>query len=157
MVGEIVVMRPEEYQAWLAQHAEGSPALEGRKVFLKYQCATCHSADALARCPTLEDLYQQRVQLNDGRSVLADENYLRESILKPDAKIVAGYEPIMPSFQGQIDEEEMLQLLTFLKTLHRGGTPPRVERSPPPEIGKQENAKMEAKDAAKRKAESGPR
>src|SRR5439155_2526322 len=96
-IGTVIVQEPHEYQAWLNSHAEGSLALEGRKLFLKYQCVSCHSADAQARAPVLEGLYRQPVQLQDGRTVLADETYLRESILKPDAKIVAGYQPIMPT------------------------------------------------------------
>jgi cytochrome c oxidase subunit 2 len=132
MIGWVVVQEPAEYQAWLDHHAEGSLALEGRKLFLKYQCVSCHSADARARAPVLEGLFRQQVHLEDGRTVIADENYLRESILKPDAKIVAGYQPIMPTFQGQIDEEEMIRLIAFLKTLQPGQTPPRIEDAEPP-------------------------
>jgi cytochrome c oxidase subunit 2 len=134
MTGEVIVMRPEDYQAWLADHAEGSMALEGRKVLLKYQCTSCHSADAVARCPVLEGLYGQRVVLRDGSTVIADDAYLRESVLYPDAKIVAGFEPIMPSFKGQIGEEELIHLTAFLKNLERNGTPPRVDRAPPPAV-----------------------
>src|SRR5262249_6875605 len=112
--------------------ADGSLALEGRKLFLKHQCVSCHSADALARGPVLESVYGQPVRLLDGRTVLADETYLRESILNPDAKIVAGFEPIMPSYQGQLTEEEILQLLAFLKTLQPGQTPPRIDTAAPP-------------------------
>jgi cytochrome c oxidase subunit II len=132
MIGWVIVQEPAEYQAWLYQRAEGSLALEGRKLFLKYQCVSCHSADAGARAPVLEGLFGQSVPLRDGRTVIADETYLRESILEPDAKIVAGYEPIMPSYQGQLDEEEILKLVAFIKSLERGETPPRIDSAVPP-------------------------
>ncbi len=136
MIGRVVVMQPEEFQAWLSRRAEGSLALEGRKRFLHYQCVACHSADALARGPILEDLYNQPVHLANGRTVIADENYLRESILRPDAKVVAGFEPIMPSFEGQIPEEELIQLIAFIKALPRGQTPSRIDQSAPPAVVK---------------------
>src|SRR5205823_12079068 len=95
---------------------------------------SCHSADAKARAPVLENIYRTEVPLQDGSTVLADDNYLRESILRPDAKVVAGYQPIMPSFEGLVDEEEMQRLLTFLKTLGPGQTPPRTEEAQPPAV-----------------------
>jgi cytochrome c oxidase subunit 2 len=135
MVGYVTVMPQEEYRRWLASSAEGSMALEGRKLFLMYQCVSCHSADAYARAPVLENVFNRRVPLQDGRTALADETYLRESIVNPDAKIVAGYQPIMPSFAGQIDEEGLLKLIAFLKALGPGQTPPRVDQAPPPTVG----------------------
>jgi cytochrome c oxidase subunit 2 len=132
MIGTVHAMDPSAFQEWLHLHAEGSLALEGRKTFLKYRCLSCHSADEEARAPVLEGLYGKRVSLRDGRSVIADEAYIRESILNPAAKIVAGYEPIMPTFQGQVSEEEMYALLAFIRGLGRGETPRRVERFPPP-------------------------
>jgi cytochrome c oxidase subunit II len=135
MIGTIVVMKPEDYQAWLASHAEGSIALEGRKLFLKYQCASCHSADALARAPILENLYGRPVALTDGRTVVADADYLRRSIVDPDADVVAGFEPIMPSFAPQrtpMTEEEILKLVAFIKALEPGQTPTRIDQAQPP-------------------------
>jgi cytochrome c oxidase subunit 2 len=132
MVGSVMVMEPADYQNWLNFHAEGSLALEGRKVFLKYRCISCHSADARARAPVLEELYGKPVPLRDGRTVIADENYIRESIYDPGAKIVAGWENIMPTFKGQVSEEEVIELIAFIKALKRGQTPPRVEEAPPP-------------------------
>ena len=102
MTGEVVAMQPQDYENWLRLRAEGSLALEGRKTFSKYRCDSCHSADASARAPVLEGLYGRPVALSDGRVVTADENYIRESILYPSAKIVAGFENIMPTFKGQI-------------------------------------------------------
>lgn len=132
MVGQVVAMDPAEYESWLHQGAEGSMALQGRKVFLKYRCLSCHSGDADARAPTLEELFGTRVALSDGSVVKADEAYIRESILYPSAKVVAGWQNIMPPFKGQISEEEILQVIAFLQTLKRGQTPPRVESYPPP-------------------------
>ena len=100
MIGKVVVMEPADYQSWLHLRAEGSLALQGRKMFLKYRCVSCHSADANARAPVLEELYGKRVHLRDGRTVMADEDYIRESILDPGAKIVAGCENIMPDLPG---------------------------------------------------------
>jgi cytochrome c oxidase subunit 2 len=134
MIGSVVVMEPAEFQSWLDSRAEGSPALEGRKLFLKLQCVTCHAADALSRAPTLEALYGRAVPLRDGSKIIADEAYLRESIVRPAAKIVAGYEPIMPTYQGQVTEEQLLQLIAFIKALQPGQTPPRIEESAPPMV-----------------------
>lgn len=132
MIGTVHVMEPAAYQAWLNSRAEGSLALEGRKTFLKYRCISCHSADEHARAPVLEELYGSRVQLNNGQSVIADEAYIREHILYPGRKVVAGWEPIMPTFKGQVSEEEIVELIAFLRSLKRGRTPVRVESYPPP-------------------------
>jgi cytochrome c oxidase subunit 2 len=142
MVGWVTVQEPAEFSDWLTSHAEGSLALQGRKLFLKLQCVTCHSANAKARAPVLEGLFGQMVHLQDGRTVIADEAYLRESILNPRAKIVAGWEPIMPTFEGQLadpsteltQEEAMIQLLAYLKSLRPGQTPVRTEDFPPPAV-----------------------
>jgi cytochrome c oxidase subunit 2 len=134
-------MEPVEYQRWLERRAEGSLALEGRKTFLKYRCISCHSADDQARAPVLEGLYGKTVayhlpgesgRTQNWRTVRADESYIRESILYPGAKIVAGYEDIMPNYRGQVSEEEIIQLIAFIKSLGQGETPRRVEESPPP-------------------------
>ncbi|HWA98644.1 MAG TPA: cytochrome c oxidase subunit II [Pirellulales bacterium] len=132
MVGKVVVMEAGDYGRWLAERAEGSLALEGRKVFLKYRCISCHSADQNARAPVLEALFARRVHLADGRTVTAGENYLRESILNPDAKVVAGYQAIMPTFQGQIGSEELNAVIAWIESLEPGGTPTRVEDYGPP-------------------------
>ncbi len=132
MIGKVVVMEPKAYAQWLDLNAEGSLALQGRKTFLKYRCVSCHSADANARAPVLEELYGKPVHLNNGRTVIADEDYLRESILAPGAKVVAGWEPIMPTFKGQVDQEDINRLIAFIRGLKRGQTPRRVEAYPPP-------------------------
>lgn len=141
MGGWIHVMEPAEYEQWLSEHADRSMALQGRNLFQKLQCVTCHSATAEGRAPVLEGLYNRRVALQGGDTVLADENYLRESILQPDAKVVAGYQPIMPAYvlkkspddpNGQITEDDLMQLIAFLKSLQPGQTPSRVEEAQPP-------------------------
>jgi cytochrome c oxidase subunit 2 len=150
MGGWVYAMEPAEYEKWLSERADRSMALQGRNLFQKLDCVTCHSADAEARGPVLEALYNRRVALRGGRSALADENYLRESILEPDAKVVDGYRPIMPPYvlkkapddaKGHLTEEELLQLIAYLKALRPGETPPRVEESPPPDRTPDEKSK----------------
>jgi len=132
MVGTVTVMEPAAYQDWLHLNADGSLAQRGRQTFLRYRCVSCHSADEHARAPVLEELFGRQVPLADGRTVVADEAYIRESILEPGAKIVAGYQNIMPTFRGQVSEEEIIELIAFIKSLPRSGTPRRVENYPPP-------------------------
>jgi cytochrome c oxidase subunit 2 len=132
MVGTVHVLEPFEYRQWLQYGADRSLAKQGEKVFLQYRCISCHTGNAEGRAPTLEELYGRPVHLRDGRTVLADDDYIRESILHPGAKIVAGYEDIMPTFRGQVGEAEIMQLIAFFKTLGRGQTPRRVEDYPPP-------------------------
>jgi cytochrome c oxidase subunit 2 len=133
MIGWVVAQDPIEYTQWLSSRADLSLAQRGRRLFLKYQCVTCHTGISDARAPSLEGLYKRQVQLADGRTVTADENYIRESILQPRAKVVAGFEPIMPTFQGVMPEEDLLELLAFIKALPPGGTPPRNEESVAPQ------------------------
>ncbi|HEY2013882.1 MAG TPA: cytochrome c oxidase subunit II, partial [Bryobacteraceae bacterium] len=101
MIGWIYVMEPQDYQVWLSGGAtEGSLADNGQKLFQSLACANCHKTDGTGRCPILTGLFGRTVQLAGGGTVKADEAYIRESILHPQAKVVAGYEPIMPTFQG---------------------------------------------------------
>ncbi|HJT78897.1 MAG TPA: cytochrome c oxidase subunit II [Gemmataceae bacterium] len=131
MIGWVHVLTPGDYQTWLDQHAEGSLALQGRKTFLKYRCISCHSGEH-GRAPVLEDLYGSTVHLRDRPPVVADDAYIRESVLDPGAKIVLGWENIMPTFRGQVSTEEINELIAYIKSLHRGETPRRVEEYPPP-------------------------
>ncbi len=119
MIGEIVVMEPSEYEAWLGGGGggEGSLASAGGKLFADLACNTCHRADTQGRGPVLEGLYGRTVALQGGDTVVADEAYIRESILTPSAKIVAGFQPIMPTFQGLVTEEQLLQLIEYVKSL----------------------------------------
>src|SRR3989449_5916253 len=119
MIGEVVVMEPSEYQTWLSGGApEGSLASAGEKLFQDLACVTCHRADTPGRGPLLQGLFGKTVELQNGERVVADEAYIRESILRPSAKITAGYQPIMPTFQGLISEEQLLELIEYVKSLH---------------------------------------
>ncbi|MGA2594506.1 MAG: cytochrome c oxidase subunit II [Bryobacteraceae bacterium] len=117
MIGWVYVMEPQEYQAWLSGGATGSLASSGEKLFQDLACANCHHLKDKGRCPDLRNLFGSTVPLSDGTSVKADEAYIRESILSPAAKIVAGYQPIMPTFQGLVTEEGVLQLIEYIKSL----------------------------------------
>ncbi|HYI08626.1 MAG TPA: cytochrome c oxidase subunit II [Thermoanaerobaculia bacterium] len=117
MIGSVIVMEPTEYQQWLAGGSEGSLASQGEKLFQKYACNTCHMDTATGRGPVLAGLYGQSRPLTDGRSVVVDDNYIRESILNPAAKIAAGYQPLMPAFQGQVNEEDLIRLLSYVKSI----------------------------------------
>ena len=131
MIGWIEVMEPTEFQAWLAG-GSGSESLAsaGAKLFQQHACNTCHRPDSLARGPNLEGLYGKPVTLADGRTVVADESYIRESIVMPNAKLVAGFQPLMPTFQGLISEEGLLQLVAYVKSLSKV-SPPAGAISPP--------------------------
>jgi cytochrome c oxidase subunit 2 len=139
MIGWIYVMEPAEYERWLAGGAGGeSLASSGQKLFEYLACANCHRSDKPGRCPNLIGLFGTKVQLTTGQTVTADEAYIRESILNPSAKIVAGYQNIMPTFQGQVTEEDLLQLIEYVKSLAKqpsqvaappmGAIPPALER-----------------------------
>jgi cytochrome c oxidase subunit 2 len=118
MIGEIVVMEASDYQTWLSGGApEGSLASVGAKLFADLTCNTCHRPDARGRGPVLEGIFGQQVQLHNGSTVTADETYLRESILQPSARITAGFQPVMPAFQGLVSEEGLLALIEYIKSL----------------------------------------
>ena len=118
MVGEVIVMEPAEYQTWLSGGAQGgSLADAGQRLFNELACNTCHRPDAQGRGPVLDGLLGKTVALQSGEMVVADEAYLRESILNPSAKITAGFQPIMPTFQGLVTEEQLLQLIEYVKSL----------------------------------------
>jgi cytochrome c oxidase subunit 2 len=125
MIGWLEVMDPVEFQSWLAG-GSGSESLAsvGAKLFAQHACNTCHRPDSLARGPNLEGLFGRRVSLQGGGTLVADENYVRESIVAPNAKIVAGFQPIMPTFQGLISEEGLLQLVAYIKSLSKVAPPP---------------------------------
>ncbi len=118
MIGTIYVMEPKEYAKWLNGGAtEGTLTQKGEKLFTDFGCITCHKSDGSGRGPVLEGLYGKQQQLTTGEKVLVDDNYIRQSILSPGSQIVAGYQPIMPSFQGRISEEQLIQVLAYLKSL----------------------------------------
>ncbi len=118
MGGTVIVMAPADYEAWLTGgRTEQSPAEAGAELFQQLGCNSCHRTDSLARAPQLEGLFGQPVQLEGGQTVTADENYIRQSILNPQAQVHAGFEPIMPSYAGQVDEMQLLQLIAYIQSL----------------------------------------
>ena len=126
MGGWVYVMAPRDYEAWLSGGTSGGSLAEnGQKLFDELACGNCHKPDNSGRCPSLTGLFGKTVQLAGGATVLADEGYIRESILQPQAKIVAGYGPIMPTFQGLVTEEGVTQLIEYIKSL---GPPPALTR-----------------------------
>jgi cytochrome c oxidase subunit 2 len=121
MIGWINVMEAPEYQAWLSGGgAEGSLADAGQRLFQQLACNTCHRSDGSGRGPALEGVFGKQVQLADGQKVLADEAYLRESITEPRAKQVSGYQQIMPTFKGQVSEEQLLELIAYIRSISSG-------------------------------------
>lgn len=121
MTGHIVVMEPADFQKWMAASSPQSLAARGEAKFRAFGCAGCHSAGASVHAPRLEGLAGRPVALADGSTVIADARYLRDSILLPNKEIVAGYQPIMPSYTGQIDEEGVLELNAYIASLDEEG------------------------------------
>jgi cytochrome c oxidase subunit 2 len=123
MIGTVTVMEPGDYEAWLSGGSGGaarpgeSLAQAGERLFNERACNTCHLPNGAGRGPALVGLLGSTVKLEGGGSLKADETYVRESILNPGAKIVAGYTPQMPTFQGQLTEEQVLALIAYIRTL----------------------------------------
>jgi cytochrome c oxidase subunit 2 len=154
MIGYVTVLERNDWEKWSGGGGTGSSlAQQGEQLFTQNGCSTCHLLDQQGRCPILRGLYNKPVQLNDGRTVIADDAYLRESILEPNAKIVAGFEPnIMPNFKGQLSEEQVIQLIAYVKSLsattpasQQGSQQPPVviapkSKTPPPAV---KNAAMQ--------------
>lgn len=136
MIGSVYVMEPADFQAWLAggTGAEDSPVQAGEKLFADLACNTCHRDDALARAPQLKGLFGHEVKLQDGSTVIADENYIRESILNPQAKIVAGFQPLMPTYQGVASEEQILQLIAYIRSLANAAPGTQPAQSAPTSV-----------------------
>ncbi len=128
MKGWVYVMEPVDYERWISGAADGQTMAEaGEALFERLGCRSCHRVDAPGRGPVLEDVYGNEVLLRSGETVVADESYIRESILNPSAKIVAGYQTQMPTFQGQVTEEQVLQLIAYIKSL---GPAERINTEP---------------------------
>jgi cytochrome c oxidase subunit 2 len=137
MIGNIVVMEPSQYEAWMSGGSTGPLSSAGEKIFAELGCATCHRSDTQGRGPNLVGVFGKPVQLEDGRIVTADENYVRESILDPGAKVVKGFKPVMPTFQGLISEEQLNALIAYVKSLSSAGpagpkTATAPQRAPAP-------------------------
>src|SRR5271154_4607938 len=125
MGGWVTVMEPDEYTAWLAGSSGtiANPVLAGEKLFAERSCLACHASDGKGRGPSLNGFFGGKVKLADGSTVTADEQYFRESLFNPNAKIVAGYQPLMPSYQGQLTEEQTLDLISYVKSLQAEPAP----------------------------------
>jgi cytochrome c oxidase subunit 2 len=125
MVGSVTVMAQDEFQTWLSGGpTEGTLAQAGEKLFTQLACVTCHASGDQQRGPVLNGLFGSQVTLANGEKVAADNAYIRESILNPQAKIVAGFPPLMPTFQGQVSEEQLLALTEYIKSLPPGKSAP---------------------------------
>lgn len=130
MIGSITVMEPADYEAWLTGADKGPSVLaSGRELFQAKACNTCHRPDTAAQAPILHGLYGKEVELETGETRLVDANYIRDSILNPTAEIVKGYKPLMPTYQGQLSEEEILQLISYIKSL--GDEPDEANQNRP--------------------------
>jgi cytochrome c oxidase subunit 2 len=121
MVGKVVVMEPEDYQAWLSGVTGQSLAARGGQLYQQLACHSCHLNDGTGRGPSLVGLYGREVEMASGFKLTANDNYIRESILTPQAKMVKGYGAIMPTFQGQVSEEAVMSIIQFIKTLPPAG------------------------------------
>ncbi len=122
MIGTVYVMEQMDYQDWLAgaTAAPQTMAEAGQELYNQLGCGTCHEQVDGARGPSLHGLYGNPVQLMTGEIVVADDDYIRRSILEPAAEITAGFAPIMPTYRGQVDEEEILQLIAYIRSLSVG-------------------------------------
>ncbi len=117
MVGDIVVQEPAQYEAWINGGTNGPLSATGEKIFSELGCSTCHRSDTQGRGPNLQGVYGKPVQLEDGRIVTADENYVRQCILDPGSRRVKGFQPIMPTFQGLVSEEQVNALVAYIKAI----------------------------------------
>lgn len=118
MIGQVYVMEPQAYAAWLRDGMNSTPIVQaGGDLYRSLGCSGCHEANGVVRAPSLHGLYGHPVPLQDGRIVIADERYLRDSILMPNYEIVASYDPVMPSFAGRLSEDQIYRLIAFIKSL----------------------------------------
>jgi cytochrome c oxidase subunit 2 len=121
MTGEVVALPPEQFAAWLAENPAAEDLVaQGKTLFLHYGCSGCHSRGEetpTVRAPSLEGLFGFAVPLADGRTVVADERYLHDSILTPGTEIVAGYADLMPSYAGIIGEDDLVKLVAYIESL----------------------------------------
>ena len=137
MGGWVTVQDPADYAAWLSDEGgDLNPASAGEKLFTQLACVTCHVANGTGRAPSLNGVYGAKVLLADGSTVTADEAYIRESIVQPKAKIVAGYQPVMPTFQGLVTEEQILNLTAYIKSLQTQPVPAKGAGIAPVPAGK---------------------
>ena len=122
MIGTVHVMEPADYQAWLSGGGEGGTlAQRGERLFSELACNTCHIGDGSGRGPSLRNKFGTQEQLANGSVVNIDESYVRESILTPQRKVVSGFQPLMPTFQGLVNEESVMALIEYVKSLQSSG------------------------------------
>jgi cytochrome c oxidase subunit II len=117
MIGNVVVMSPQDYSQWMAGGPSAPLPEQGKQLFASLGCSTCHRFDIQGRGPNLQNAFGKPVLLEDGRTLTMDENYVRESILNPTAKIVSGFKPVMPTFQGLVSDEQLNALVAYVKSL----------------------------------------
>ena len=122
MGGWVYVMEQRDFDNWLSGNASGQTPVEaGKELFqTKLGCASCHEGGVSQRGAHLENIFGKTVKLTDGSSVTVDENYIRNSILNPSSQVVEGYQPIMPTFKGQVTEEQLNSLVAYIKSLSPG-------------------------------------
>jgi cytochrome c oxidase subunit 2 len=124
MIGYVTVMSPDDYKAWAAGSTSGmSLAQNGERLFASMQCNACHNGTAGARGPSLAGVYGTKLSLANGSDAYVDEAFLRQAILSPSQHVTAGYAPIMPTYQGQISEDGLIDLVEYIKTLHNNDRP----------------------------------
>jgi len=124
MEGFIYVMEPDKYKQWLRLGGPREPlALSGEHLFRSLGCSGCHGAKTIVHAPPMEGLYGSSVALADGTRTEADDKYLRDSILLPASQVVAGYQPVMPTYQGHLREEDLMQLIAYIKSLAQSPLP----------------------------------
>jgi cytochrome c oxidase subunit 2 len=123
MVGRVVVMEPADYQTWLSGEVAGETMISaGEKLFERLACSNCHKPGDVGRGPSILGIFGKSIRLQTGDSIVADEAYIRESIIHPGAKIVQGYPNIMPTFKGLISEEGLMQIVAYIKSQGAGGS-----------------------------------
>ena len=119
MIGDVVVLTPEDYRKWLASSTSGaSLAQNGERLFASLSCAACHNTRPDARGPSLASVYGAKLPLASGGTVTGDDAYLREAILNPSQHVTQGFAPIMPTYQGQVSEEGIIALVEYIKNLN---------------------------------------
>ena len=135
MVGRVVVMTPADYEAWLEKGRPAEPlAQSGARLFRELGCSGCHVGGSVVRAPPLEGLYGKPVPLDGGQVVTADDKYIHDSILYPRQQIAAGYPNVMPSFQGQVSEEDIFELIAYIRSIgneNPEARPPTARPGPP--------------------------
>jgi cytochrome c oxidase subunit 2 len=141
MTGYVTVLEPNDYDKWLEENKWGTNNLiatnakpetteeAGGRLFVEASCVNCHGPKDDGKYVSLAGIYGTDRRLSDGRIVQADDDYLRMSIYQPDAMKVAGHEPTMPSFKGELDEQQVMQLIAYIRSLE-GGQPVAAATTP---------------------------